>query len=284
MRNTWQRGAARIVLITPFVAFLSPSVALASQIALGSAVSFAVLGGSTITNTGITTIEGDLGVWPGSAYTGGETVTQTGTVYLADANGVAKTAEGDAEAAYDALAGLPADRVPVETDLGGLTLFPGVYSFASSVGLTGTLTLDANHDPNALFVFQIGTTLTTASSSAVRVIDGGAGNGVFWQVGSSATLGTDTAFLGNILAYSSITLDTGTTICGRALAQDGAVTMDTNTVSDACSLPSTFNGALGDFGSLGFAGDAVPEPGTVPLLSVGLVALTICGQSRKRVA
>ena len=253
---------------------------------MGSAVNFAVLGGSTVTNTGITTIDGDLGVSPGSAYTGGGTVNQTGMAYLADGGGVAKAAEGDVETAYYALAGLPVDRVPTGTDLGGLTLFPGVYSFASSVGLTGTLTLDANNDPNALFVFQIGSTLTTATDSFVKVINGGAGTGVFWQVGSSATLGTRTAFLGNILALSSIGLDTGATICGRALALNAAVTLDTNTVSDACgSLPSTFNGALGDFGSLGFAGGAVPEPGTVPPLSVGLLALIWYGwHSRKRLA
>ena len=256
---------------------------MASPIALGSALSFAVLAGSTVTTTDVTTITGDLGVSPGSAFTDGGFFTQTGTIYLADA--VAEAAEADVTTAYTALAGLPVDHVLTGTDLGGLTLFPGVYSFSSSAGLTGTLTLDANNAPNALFVFQIVSTLTTASGSAVEVIDGGPGSGVFWQVGSSATLGAGTAFLGNILAYSSITLGAGATICGRALAQGGAVTLDANTVSDTCSLPSTFNGGLGDFGSSGFAGEAVPEPGTVPLLSVGLLALTLyAGQSRKRVA
>src|SRR4029077_17131484 len=115
-------------------------------------------------------------------------------------------------------------------NLGGKTLTPGVYCFASSAQLTGALTLDAQGDANAVFIFKIGSTLTTASASSVVLINGGSPNNVFWQVGSSATLGTTTAFVGNIVALTSITLTTGVVVSGRVLARNGAVTMDTNTV------------------------------------------------------
>jgi type VI secretion system secreted protein VgrG len=252
-------------------------------------VNFAVLGGSAVTNTGTTPINGDIGVSGTSAYTAGGIAQTGGTVYLNDA--VAHTAEDDvftnANSAYATLAALsvPVGNVLTGTNLGGLTLLPGVYYFHDAAALTGTLILNANYDPNALFVFQIGSTLDTAAGSSVQVTHGGAGVGVFWQVGSTATLGANTLFLGNILADTSINLGNEATICGRALAQTGAVALDTNTISDACGAPSAFNSGHGDFGSLGFAGLTVPEPGTVPLLSVGLLALSLCGwQSRKRVA
>ena len=156
--------------------------------------------------------------------------------------------------------------------------------------MTGTLTLNAENNANAVLVFQIGSTLDTAANSVVNVINGNAGTEVFWLVGSVATLGADTAFAGNILAVASIGIGAGATICGRALAQNVAVpvTLDTDTVADACGAGvAGLNNSLGDFGSLGFAGEqtGVPEPGTVPLLSVGLLALALYGwQSRKRVA
>jgi type VI secretion system secreted protein VgrG len=243
-------------------------------------VNFAVLAGSTVTNTGITTINGNLGVSPGSAYTGAGTVTQTGTVYLA--NGVAGAAEADVTTAYDYLAGMPVNTVLTGFNLGTLaSLAPGVYAFSSSAFLDGTLTLDASSDPNGMYVFQIGTTLIagSVSNAAVDVIGGGPGLGVYWQVGSSATLYGGTTFAGNILALDSISLKLDATICGRALAQTGGVTMIGNTVSDAC--PAS------DFGSASFAGSgsATPEPGTVPLFCVGLLALALYGwRSRKRVA
>lgn len=271
MKNAVRNCAVRVALAIPFGWLLfSPSTALAGIVTLGTAANFAVLGGSTVTNTNSTIINGDLGVFPGVAYTGYGTVTQTGSVYLGP--GVAEAAQHDAATAYAALAGLAPDMSLTGIDLGGLTLLPGVYSFASSAGLTGTLTLDANNDRDALFVFQIVSALTTAPGSVVKVINGGAGAGVFWQIGSSATLDTDSAFLGNLLAYSSITLNTSATVCGRALAENGAVTMDQNTVSFACEAPSAFNAGLGDFGSNGFSG-AVPEPGTLALLGLGLAAL-----------
>ena len=201
---------------------------------LGTAQSFGVLGGSTVTNTGPSIVNGNLGVWPGSAITGFPPgIVVGGSTYLGDA--VAEQAHNDAAAAYSSLASMALTHDLTGMDLGGLTLTPGVYFFASSVFLTGALTLDSLGDPNALFVFQIGSTLITASDSSVVNINGAHGCNVYWQVGSSATLGTDTAFEGTILALASITLSTNANIFdGRALALTGAVTMDSNIISAVC--------------------------------------------------
>lgn len=247
---------------------------------LGTAQDFAVLGAATVTNTGSTTLWGDLGLWAGTSITGLGSVTITGAVHQTDA--VAQQAQVDALTAYNVVAAQPVSNTLTGVDLGTVgVLTPGVYFFASSAQLTGALTLDALGDPNAQFLFLIGSTLTTASSSSVNVVNGGAGTGVFWQVGRSATLGTGTTFAGNILASESITLNTTAKIlCGRALALTGAVTMDTNTISNSCEAAGSIGSGRGDFGSQGFAGEAaagpggsVPEPGTVATLGAGLLAL-----------
>lgn len=244
------------------------SLASASPI-LGSAQNFAVLGDSTVTNTGLTTLWGDLGLDPGTSITGAGSITQTGAIHQTDA--VAQQAQADATNAYNILAAKSFTSDMTGQDLGGLTLTPGVYFFSSSAQLTGTLTLDALHDPNALFIFQIGSTLTTASSSIVNVLNGGANNGVFWQVGSSATLGASTLFAGNILADQSITLNTTAKIlCGRAIALNAAVTMDTNTISNDCLGSGDIASGRADYGSTGFSGSQnIPEPAPVMLIIIG---------------
>ena len=279
------RGA-RLGFIVPFAALLcGPSPASATAF-LGSAQSFAVLGASTVTNTGNTTLYGDLGLYPGTSITGTNTITQTGTVHDTDA--VAQQAQVDSLTAYNTLAGLSVTHVLTGTDLGGLTLTPGVYFFASSAQLTGALTLNFTGDPNAAFVFQIGSTLTTASGSSVNVTGGSSSSGVYWQVGSSATLGTSTTFAGNILADQSITLDTTAKIvCGRAIALIGAVTMDTNSISNDCASQN-FTTSTSDYGSLGFSGSptggstSVPEPGSALVLAMGLVGLATATTLRAR--
>ncbi len=233
--------------------------AQASAQFLGSANSFAVLAGSTVTNTGPTVLSGDLGVWPGSAITGFPPgIVINGSVFPGDA--VAQAAQGAVTIAYDILAGETPTQNLTGQDLGGLTLFAGVYHFDTSAQLTGNLTLNAQGDPNARFDFQIGSTLTTAGSSIVTVINGGTGHNVYWQVGSSATLGTTTAFRGHILALTSITLTTGAIIDqGSALARNGAVTLDSNLITNA----------------------PVPEPASMIALAVGVASMANRARRRK---
>lgn len=218
-----------------------------AAILLGTAGDFAVLAGTTVTNTGPSVIDGGhVGVSPGTAVTGFPpgSIVPPFTIHAADA--VALQAQNDLTTAYNQAAGLPSTQDLTGQDLGGLTLLPGVYFFSSSAQLTGTLTLDYLGDPNAEFVFQIGSTLTTASSSSVVSINSGGTSGcsVFWQIGSSATLGTDTDFQGHILALTSITMNTGADILnGSALARNGAVTLDDNNIVN-CVIPSPGSAAM----------------------------------------
>jgi len=194
---------------------------------LGRAASFAVLGGSTVTNTGATAITGDLGVSsPGLSVTGFPPGTMArGAQHVGDP--AANQAQADAQSAYAVLAGKVCNTPLTGQDLGGKTLAPGVYCFTSSAQLTGQLVLDGRGNSKGVWVFQIASTLTTATNSSVAMRKGARAGNVFWQVGSGATLGTGTAFTGNILAYSSITMNTAANLSGRALAR-AAVTMDSN--------------------------------------------------------
>jgi hypothetical protein len=206
---------------------------------LGTTARFAVFGGSTVTNAfgTLTTVTGDLGTYPSTTAIGPTPPVLVGAYHLGDL--VAQAAAADIVTLYNGLtpASMPGCTSLTGTDLGGKTLAPGIYCFSTSAQLTGALVLDAGNNPNAEWFFQIGSTLTTgplgAAPASVTVINGGNACNAFWQVGSSATLGTGTLFSGNIVALASITLVTGTTLVGRALAESGAVTMDTNTVSIA---------------------------------------------------
>jgi type VI secretion system secreted protein VgrG len=264
------RYKTRILLSIILLAGFAP-LAKGGAITLGTAGNFAVLAGSTVTNTGPSVINGgDVGVSPGSAITGflPGIVTPPYTTHAGDA--VALQAQSDLTTAYNAAAGLAPTQDLTGDDLGGFTLTPGVYFFSSSAQLTGTLTLNDEGDPNAQFVFQIGSTLTTASNSSVVTInDDGSlmpGCDVFWQVGSSATLGTGAAFEGHILALTSITMNTGATILdGSALAQNGAVTLDSNSITNCVSSEST--------------GTTVPLPNSAAL---GLVLLPLAWLTGRR--
>lgn len=219
-------GAA--VLMASGLAVATRAAAAQAPVGLGTASSFAVLAGSGVTNTGPTTINGDVGTFPTPSETGFGSITLIGTNHADDA--VTQGAKNDLVTAYNDAAGRgPATNIAVE--LGGSTLTEGVYT-SPTLGLTGTLSLDAAGDPNAVFVFQAGSTLITASNSRVLLLNGASPCNVYWQIGSSATFNTATAFIGNVLVQASITAQTAATFQGRLLARDGAVTLDTNTITN----------------------------------------------------
>jgi hypothetical protein len=235
-------NSVRLGLVLRFLLAFTALAALASHAhaqSLGSAENFAVLGASTVTNTGASNINSSVGVSPGSAITGFPPgIIINGTLHAADAT--ATQAHADYAAAYTAFAGLvspPANDLS-GADLGGKTLTPGVYRYATSATSSGVLTLDAQNDPSARFVIQIGTTLITSGSSSVVLINGADARNVYFQVGTSATLGSGSSFIGNILAYASVTTVSGTTVTGRLLALTGAITLDTNNVTSPGLTPA----------------------------------------------
>ena len=238
-----RRGGGALVTVVAAALVLFGSIGNAAVVAtvpLATSANYAVLAGSTVTNTGNSTLDGSLGLWPGTSITGfppGE-VLPPGTTDTT--NAAAQQAQSDLTAAYVDAAGRPLDATTT-ADLGNLTLAPGVYAGPSkgALGLTGTLTLDGEGDPNAVFIFQTDSELITATDSIVRLINGAQPCNVFWQVGSSATLGTNSVFVGNILALTSITVNSGVTVHGRALARNGAVTLDNDTFTNAACGSTT---------------------------------------------
>jgi uncharacterized protein with beta-barrel porin domain len=221
------------------LAAISPGHAQAPPLGTLATGNWAVLAGSTVTNTGPSVIGTvatpvSLGVSPGTAIVGFGPGIVNGTIHANDAAAI--QAQIDLTTAYNNLMGRPPTVDLTGQDLGGKTLVPGVYNFSSLAQLTGALTLNGLGNPNSIFIFNINSSLTTASGSSVLLVNGAQGGNVFWRVGTSATLGSTTAFAGNILANASITLVTGATItCGSALARTGAVTLDTNTIT-VCPL------------------------------------------------
>ncbi len=229
---------------------------------LGTTSSFAILAGTTITNTGPTTINGDaggnVGVAPGTSVTGFPPgIVSNGAITTAAAVTTAKT---DLVAAYNDAAGRTGALDLSDQDLAGMTLTPGVYNFSSSAQLTGTLTLDGQNQADPVFIFQIGSTLTTASDSDIELINGARYCRTFWQVGSSATLGTNSNFVGHIFALTSIAAQTGATVQGQLLARNGEVTLDSNTImngfcADSSATLTVIKHVINDNGRTAVAGD-----------------------------
>jgi len=226
-------GARRILwlAITGAMMFLHQNAkATGPTIDLGTASSFAILGGSDVANAGTTTIIGDVGSFPTATIAGFGTVNLNGTNYGGDA--IAQNAQNDLANAYGDAVGLtPATVYAAIFDLGGQTLAPGVYNDPSSFGITGNLILDAQGDTNAVWVFQAGSTLVTAADSTITLANGAQASDVFWLVGTSATIGANTDFEGNILAFNSITLANGVVDDGRLLAENGAVSLTSDTIT-----------------------------------------------------
>jgi hypothetical protein len=252
-----RRGGIALIAFTmaavPIMIGGAAGASMVATVPLGTSAAYAVLGGSTVTNTGNSTLDGSLGLWPGTSITGFPPgrVLAPGTVDAT--NAAAQRAKSDLTVAYGNAAGRPVDATTT-ADLANLKLQPGVYAgpSRSPLGLTGPLVLDGAGDLRSVFIFQTNSTLITASGSTVTLINGAQECNVFWQVGSSATLGTSSVFRGNILALASVTVTNGVVVHGRALARNAAVTLDNDTfVRPTCAQPSSPTGTTATGGTPG---------------------------------
>ena len=296
MGSMSRRGALCMTAAAGGLAMMVAASPLSAASLLGDDLaSFAVLGASTVTNVPTSTIGGNVGVWEGTAITG---FTSTPGVATADLQvsglvhadtALAQSAQGQLTTAINGLGSLGSGTVLASVDLAGLVLTPGVYTVAAgTTNLSGTLTLDGGGNANATWVFQFASTLITSPNSTVNLIGAGAGAGMFWNVGSSATIDTNTTFLGNIPARESISMNTTASIlCGRALAEGAAVTLQQNTISGTCEGDLAGTGGLS--GGLSVASDgtvsfaqtaAIPLPASVWLLMGALGGLGLLGRRR----
>lgn len=271
--KTFNKKSTVAVLVASLVFGVALPVAVLAaqpQVNLQTADNFAVLAGSTITNTGPTVINGNMGLSPNNSITGFPPGIVNGTQYVA--NTTATTAQTDLTAAYiDASGRTPSTAVPAE--LGGSTLQQGVYtSDTSSFAINGNLTLDGENDPNAVFIFKAASTLVTGDASTVTLINGASACNIFWQVTSSATLGKTSDFKGNILSLQSITLTTGAKVTGSVLARNGAVTLDTNTIDN-----ETCAGGTGLTTTSPLATPLLPNTGTNSAVTPLLIAAIVTG-------
>lgn len=231
-RSDLRRARLAGIALAMVVAFALPAAAQAAPVDLATAGPFVVLGGTTVTNTGPSVLNGDLGVSPGTELKGFELPAVVNGVRHAT-DEVAARAQLDLTNAYNVAAGQPVlpQNDLSDTDLGERKLGPGIYRYNAAALLTGALTLDAEGDPNAQFVFKIGSQLTTESASSVLLVNGASPCNVYWQVGSSADIGTTTAFQGNLMALTSISLQNAATVLGRMLARNGQVSLINNVLT-----------------------------------------------------
>ncbi|MDQ6754440.1 MAG: ice-binding family protein [Actinomycetota bacterium] len=281
-------GAAVSTLALVLVGALvgqSPANAADAPVGLGTVAAYSVLGGQTVTNTGPTTMVGELGVSPGTAITGFPPGVAAGATHAGDAQ--AAKAQSDLTTAYDDAAGR-APTASVAGDLVGKTLTAGVYKSTGTLDVSGALTLDGQGNPNSVFIFQVASDLTTASASHILLTNSAQACNIYWQVGRSATLGTASTFNGNILALTSITVTTGTTVAGRALARNGQVSLETNVFTMPACATNSASAAAAPTASAAGAGSATNRgvniqtaaaaswPG-VPVIAAGAVAVGLIG-------
>ena len=279
-----KRGLAGVILALT-LALAAPVAAEAAPVDLATVNPFVVLGGTTVTNTGPSVLNGDLGVSPGTALTGfGLPAVVNGATHATDE--VAAKAQLDLTNAYNVAAGqpvAPADDLS-NTNLGNRKLGPGAYRYTAAALLTGALTLDAEGDPNAQFVFEIGSELTTESASSVVLVNGASPCNVYWQVGSSADLGTTTAFQGNLMALTSISLKNGATVVGRMLARNGQVSLINNVLTrPLCAAGTTTTPSEGSSGGSGTVASGLTAAAT-PLTPAQLRAKQAAERAKARKA